>query len=83
LRLDVPLEVPVMIPGVHIQPIASFVDVNQGHDVRPAALVDGADVRDFLRAEKCARVVIGHQTPEPMHVASRIGSSDVLQHAPY
>ncbi len=65
MPLNVALEMPAVIARVYVEPVAALVEVDQRNDVRPAAFIDRADVRNLLRAKKLPGG-IGPSGPPPV-----------------
>jgi hypothetical protein len=70
--VDAAQEVPTMIPGMEIQAVTAFVNVNQRKDIGPPSRIHRADVGDLLHLEEIPCIDIAHQTLAPVHVAAGI-----------
>jgi hypothetical protein len=69
--MNIPREMSVVISGMQIQAVITFVNVNQRNDIWPSLRVDRADVRDPLCAEELPRLFVGHQALFSVHLAAK------------
>ena len=72
IMVDVPHEVPAVIPGMQVEAVAAFVYVDQRQDIGPPSWIYRADVGDLLQLEEFSCIDIGHEPLAPVHVAAGI-----------